>query len=262
MIWRNVNQNDRLSYKIVFILFIVGMFTISNLKKALQKPKIVVSYLWSEIAYFFGILIPASQFWEDLILNYLIRKKKWFYVDIGANDPCWGNNTYYFYNKWWNGITIEPNRKLFKKIKRYRPKGINLNIAAWSWKSLTYYEIDSHGMSTCDKKVADFYKSKWHIVTNTYNTPVKPLSKIFDMYLQWKTIDILSIDVEWMDMEVLKSNDRSKYKPQYIILETMIYKWDDEPWVKDAEQYTSYLQKYWYLPIADTYVNTIYQLQE
>ena len=237
------------------------MLSRNNFQKIFQKPKIAASYAWMYLWYRFGLTIPASQFWEDLILSYLIRKNDGFYVDIWANDPFGWNNTYLFYRKGRTGITIEPNKQLFKKLKKYRSRGINLNMAVGlSW-SLTYYEIDTNGMSTCDKEIADFYESKGHVITNTYETPVKKLSEIFDTHVKWNKIDLLSVDAEWMDLEILKSNNRDKYKPSYIILETMSYVWDNEIGVKDDKEFTQYLKDYWYKVIADTYINTIYQLQ-
>lgn len=240
----------------------LNMLTFENIKKAFKKPKFAFSYLWSKFGYILWLPIPASQFWEDLILNYLIRKDNWFYIDIWANDPCWWNNTCLFYNKWWEWITIEPNKRLAKNIKKYRPMWINLNLGVGKEWILKYYEIDSDGMSTCDKEIADLYIRSGHKITNTYDIEIKTLSNILDMYLDWRHIDILSIDVEGMDMEVLESNNREKYKPDYIVLETMIYKSDDLPWIKDSHRFTDYLKNYWYIPIADTYVNTIYQLQK
>jgi len=236
------------------------MRTLQNIKKGIKYPKLAFTYFWIKLAHVFWLNIPASQFWEDLILSYLIRKEKWFYVDIGANDPCFGNNTYYFYQKGWNGITVEPNKQLYKRISTKRKKGINLNIAVWEKGTLTYYEMDCNGMSTCDREIVDFYETKGHKVINTYETIVMPLNEVLDIHCKNKNIDIMSIDVEGMDMEVLKSNNREKYKPHYIVLETLIYISDDTPWKKDEEQYTQYLKQYGYEKIADTYVNTIYKL--
>lgn len=237
-----------------------SLFTSNNLKKAIKKPKIAMGYLWGKIAYNLWLPIPASQFGEDLILNYLIRKENWFYVDIGANDPFFWSNSYLFYNKGWSWITVEPNKQLHKKIQKKRARGINLNVAVGKSGLLSYYEIDSNGMSTCDKDLADYYVSKGHTITNIYETPIVPLSEIFDSYLGWNTIDVLSIDVEWMDMEVLLSNNWEKYKPLYIVLETLIYKWDDEVGARDDKRFTEYLEQYWYTVVADTFINTIYRL--
>jgi hypothetical protein len=47
------------------------------------------------------------------------------------------------------------------------------------------------------------------------------LEKICDTYAKNKHVDILSVDVEGLDMDVLESNNRNKYRPTYIIIETV-----------------------------------------
>ena len=121
-----------------------------------------------------------------------------------------------------------------------------------------YYEIDTNWLSTCNKEIVENYIRLGHRVTNSYSVPVRKLESIFDEYINWKHIDILSIDVEWMEMEVLESNNWNKYKPSYIILETVVYEGKDSIGTKNDAQYTTYLKQYWYTIIADTYINTIY----
>lgn len=233
---------------------------LKKLRSLFRNPRLPLTYVLLNIWYMLKLYLPSSQFGEDLILNYLIRKDKWLYIDIWANEPYWWSNTYLFYKKWWDGITIEPNKHLYHIIQKHRPKAINLNLAVWQEWSLTYYEMDAHGLSTCDPSKIEFYESLWHKLVNTYETPVRTLSSIFDEHLHGRTIDVLSIDVEWMEMSVLESNNREKYKPHYIVLETVIYQGADTPGLKNDRLYTQYLSNYGYKVIADTYVNTIYQL--
>lgn len=47
----------------------------------------------------------------------------------------------------------------------------------------------------------------------------RKLSIVFDEYLNNKEIDFLTIDVEGLDLQVLKSNDWDKYRPKVILLE-------------------------------------------
>src|SRR5438552_17947489 len=69
-----------------------------------------------------------SQGGEDLVMdNFFNGKRKGFYVDVGANDPTRFNNTKRFYKKGWRGINIEPDPKLFEKIKSDRSRDTNLN---------------------------------------------------------------------------------------------------------------------------------------
>ena len=48
-----------------------------------------------------------------------------------------------------------------------------------------------------------------------------PLSKILDTHLKNNEIDFLDIDVEGMDLDVLKSNNWLKYRPKLILVEIL-----------------------------------------
>lgn len=227
------------------------MSFIQHLKKWLSRPLDAFSYLT-------GINHCYSQTGEDLILKHLIHKDNWFYIDIGANHPIFYNNTYMLYKRWWYGINVEPNRDLIKKFQSKRPKDINLQIAWWAWEKITFYCFDPDTMSTCDHDSMVENKRLWYILRDQYTVPVLWISQIIEQYAKWKEVDILSVDVEWYDLEVLKTNNRNKYKPQYVILETVEHS-KDATGVKLNYIYDPLFQEWWYEKIADTYINTIYR---
>ena len=51
------------------------------------------------------------------------------YIDIGTGEPIKINNSYYFYERGWRGILIEPHPRYYQLIKEERPEDIFLNIA-------------------------------------------------------------------------------------------------------------------------------------
>jgi FkbM family methyltransferase len=205
--------------------------------------------------------LSHSSTGEDVILDWIIKKEHWFYVDIGWFDPIYWNNTYLFYKKGWNGINVEPNISGFKKFTKKRPKDINLQIAAWrtNWE-LIFHRFDYAAISTCDPLAVQRYTDAWHKVIETYTVPIWTLEKIFETYGKGRQVDILSVDVEWFDMDVLESNNWEKYTPSYIILETVEYakNWIDT-WSKQNDIFDPYLQAKWYVVIAETGINTIYK---
>lgn len=234
------------------------MFTLENLKKALKDPIGAILYLlW--IKRFF------SQWWEDIILNWLLKdKENWLYIDVWANHPIHGNNTYWLYKRWWRGINIEPNKKMLQKFFSKRSKDNNLQIGVGKSNSdITFHVFDEHQMCTCDLETVERYKKVGNKVIDTYSVPVRTLEKLCDTYVKNKHIDILSVDVEWRDMDVLESNNRDKYKPTYIILETVEYgEHGANTWTKQNDVFDPYLKSKWYAVVAETGINTIYQLKQ
>ena len=72
--------------------------------------------------------------------------------------------------------------------------------------------------------------------------------------------DLLSIDVEGLDFEILKSIDYEKYQPKVICAETLLY--DDKQKGYKNPEISQFLQSKNYSIYADTRVNTIFCLNE
>jgi FkbM family methyltransferase len=230
------------------------MFTFENFKKAIDDPLAALLFLLWVNRFF-------SQAWEDLILNGLINKNEWLYIDIWANDPISGSNTHFFYNKWWRWINIEPNKRMIKKFDSIRPEDTNLQMGVGkSNGELTFYVFNEHQMCTCDKDTVKRYTDAGYKVVDTYTVPIWTLEKVCDTYVKGEQIDILSVDVEWFDMDVLESNNWAKYQPSYIVLETVEYAKDGKyTWSKQNDIFDPYLKNKGYWVVAETGINTIYK---
>jgi len=65
-----------------------------------------------------------------LELNIFKGHRNGIFIDIGAHDGRTINNTFFFYkNRNWTGINIEPNQAIFTQLEENRPNDINLNVA-------------------------------------------------------------------------------------------------------------------------------------
>jgi FkbM family methyltransferase len=168
-----------------------------------------------------------SQEGEDLIIDrFFHNQTKGFYIDIGAHHPKRFSNTYLLYKKGWNGINIDPMPGIMKTFKKIRPKDINLEIGISKTESkLKYYIFNDNALNTFSENEANLKSkinpSQYHIKDTLYiNT--YPLNKIFDMYIDVSIkIDLMSIDVEGLDLDVLISNDWLKYRPKLILVEEL-----------------------------------------
>jgi FkbM family methyltransferase len=209
----------------------------------------------------FGIQTIHSQLGEDLILSLLLEgKKNGFYIDIGANHPKKFNNTYLLYKSGWRGINIEPNPKKMASFKHQRNRDINLAIGVGPKETMMkYYRFDEDTLNTFDYAFVEKNKKMGHRLLDTIDVPVKPLSTVFKEYMPLGTnMDVMSLDTEGYDMEVLKSNDWNKYRPKFIIIETLEYK-RTELGRRYDDIFTPYMKSVDYTPVANTVVNTIYQ---
>ena len=167
------------------------------------------------------VLQSSSQFQEDLLIDLLMNRKKFgTYVDIGANDPFFDNNTRRFYLRGWRGINIEPNVCDYKKISENRPLDINLKIAISekSEKCLFYNFGNDTTLSTLDSVKAFKMAAEGNLTLTTSTIETMTLSEIFFIYLEKKLIDFMSVDTGGNELAVLRSNDWNFFRPTLVLV--------------------------------------------
>lgn len=204
-----------------------------------------------------------SQQGEDLIIDHFVdHKKNGFYVDIGAYDPHRFSNTKRFYLKGWQGINIEPNIKNFQKFKRQRLRDTNINMGIGkSTGKLTFYEFVPDTLSTFSKKEADSYLRQGYSLAGRNNVNVSPLRNILKKYVKKKKIDFFSIDTEGMEMEVLETNDWTRFKPRVICIESALHRSNDKN-LKRVSSIEAFLRHESYDKVYENETNSIFVLKK
>ncbi len=166
-----------------------------------------------------------SQDGEDVVLAayYHGRKGyKGFFVDVGAHHPVRFSNTWMFYRRGWRGINIDPTPGSMRPFRFLRSRDINLEIGIGRQPTqLTFYCFNEPALNTFDQALARQRDTgRPYRVVKTVSVPVEPLGKVLDKYLpSGQKIDFFTIDVEGLDLEVLKSNDWTKYRPEFVLVE-------------------------------------------
>jgi len=161
-----------------------------------------------------------SLFQEDLFIKkYFKNRSKGFFIDVGCYHPLDGNNTQLLYKKGWNGINFDINHYSIKLFEFFRKRDINIHsgISNKKTKLTMYYRKEINMLNTLDKKIAKIHFrngfKKKNIQVNTLNFFI---SKYFKKI---EKIDFLNIDVEGVELNVLKSLNFKQYKPQLICIE-------------------------------------------
>lgn len=201
-----------------------------------------------------------SQSGEDIIIKLFLDSRgitQPTYIDIGAHDPFWLNNTAIFYNEGAHGINIEPDPILFEKFDQVRGNDTNLNIGvAAKAGRLKLHIVDPPTLNTFSEKEARIYEKMGHHTTSRVDIEVLTFAQVIKKYCGGRTPDILSIDVEGMDFEILESINFDKTRPLVICAETIGYTKDDSG-EKDS-RISKLLFKNDYEIYADTRINTIF----
>ena len=197
--------------------------------KSLIK-KIFPHRFWGDPKSYYNLYLNSheniyfSQEGEDVILRRIFEdQKNGFYIDIGAHHPKRFSNTYYFYDRGWEGINIDATPGSMKIFQKFRPRDINLEIAISEKEQLlTYFMFNEPALNSFSKSLSDKRQNEKCYIEKTISIPSFPLSTILDKHLPpEQIINFLSVDVEGLDLQVLTSNDWNKYRPKVVLAEVL-----------------------------------------
>lgn len=202
-----------------------------------------------------------SQDGEDVVLAawYHGRKRyKGFFVDVGAHHPVRFSNTWMFYRRGWRGINMDPTPGSMRPFRFFRSGDVNLEIGIGGQPTqLTFYCFNEPALNTFDETLAKQRDTgKPYRIIKTVSIPVKPLGQVLDQYLPpGQPIDFFTIDVEGLDLEVLKSNDWTKYRPEFVLVEDAEFK----PGLPAASAIFAFLESQHYEMVAALKRTIIYR---
>lgn len=166
-----------------------------------------------------------SQEGEDLVLwRFFGGKSSGFYVDVGAHHPIRFSNTFLFYRKGWRGINIDAMPGSMKEFTRIRRADKNIEAAiSDTEQELDFFVFNDPALNTFSPDVAKTYEKIPHFkVISKKKIRTTTLAEILEKELPpGQKIDFLSIDVEGLDENVLRSNNWKKFKPRVVLVELL-----------------------------------------
>lgn len=205
--------------------------------------------------------ISFSQCGEDLIIKYIATLRflnRPSYIDVGAFNPWYLSNTALFYKEGSRGINIEANPQLIQKFTAERPRDTSLNVGVGTKEgSMPFFIFEDPTLSTFSETEANMAQAEYgHKLAATQMVQVRTINSIVSEYSGGKWPDILTIDVEGIDVEVMQSADFSQSKPKIICAETAEYSPIGAG--KKREEYIRLIQEKGYYLYADTNLNSIF----
>lgn len=175
-----------------------------------------------------GARISFAQQGEDLVVQemlYTFRVNKPTYLDIGAHEPVHGSNTYLFYATGSHGVLVEPNPTFVEKLKKVRPLDTVLDVGVGidDQQEADYYVIggDNGQLNTFSKRQADTLVAVHNrTIERVIKRKLVPINRILEEHFKDAAPDFLSIDVEGLDLAILKTLDWNRWRPKVVCVET------------------------------------------
>jgi FkbM family methyltransferase len=175
-----------------------------------------------------GARVSYAQFGEDLTANSLffgLKVEKPTYLDIGAFDPTFDNNTYYFYLRGSHGVLVEPNPAHTRRLRDVRPRDTVLvaGIGLDATPEADYYMLDNPGLNTFDKEQAErVSRELGHKIEQVVKMPLRNINHVIAENFGGAAPDYVSIDIEGLDYAVLRTLDFKRFRPKIICAETIV----------------------------------------
>lgn len=204
-----------------------------------------------------------SQAGEDQVIRYLVNDclqlPQPAYLDIGTHHPIYGNNTYYFYMRGSRGVCIEPDPAYSELIKKIRNNDVFIQAGVGTGLDKGEFYLFPKGYSgwnTFSKEEALQREKETGIsFTILKDMPLVNINDVMKLYFNpWP--NIISLDVEGLDLEILQTIDFEKYQPEIICVESITFSTSNEQ--EKINEIASFVTSRGYFVFADTYVNTIF----
>lgn len=181
-----------------------------------------------------------------------------FYIDIGAGHPVADNVSFWFYERGWHGVVVEPQPKLIELYSRLRPRDISVcSLIGRTCGEADFHIVERlHGLSTSVEHHAQKAR-QFGADYRTVRTPMMTLAQLCERHIP-EQIDFLKIDVEGGEADVLFGGDWNRFRPKVILLEA-ISPMSNEPAWQEWEPFL--LSQGYRFALFDT-LNRLYVAQE
>jgi FkbM family methyltransferase len=160
-----------------------------------------------------------AQHGDDLIILNIFKRigiERPSYVDVGAHHPFNISNTALLYKRGSRGINVEANPNLIGAFQKHRPEDINVNVGVGPQAgTMPFYLHDStSGLNSFVRSEVEKFG-----ISGEIDVPVLPIQNIIETHAQGRFPDLLSLDVEGLDLAILETIDFAQSAPKVICVE-------------------------------------------
>jgi len=179
------------------------------------------------------------------------------YLDIGAHHPTYLSNTYFFYERGASGVCVEPDPSLTRAFAKARPRDRCLNVGVGPQEGTAdFYHMSTPGLNTFSREVAERYQSYGRQrIERVTQVPIRNVNRIIEENFD-RAPELVSLDIEGLDLPVLQSLDFSRHRPVVFCIETLSYTEDRTE--RKLDEIIDWMKRQDYMLYADTYINSVF----
>ncbi|MDI7862519.1 FkbM family methyltransferase [Rhizobiaceae bacterium n13] len=194
---------------------------------------------------------------DAILLRFIGFKRGGFYVDVGAHHPKRISNTYMFHHRLgWTGVNIDANREAIELFEKERPndKNVHALIGERTETPHIFTIFKGKTRSTADaNRTARLVGKEFEVLSQQPMSPT-PLREILEQQVpKDQHIDFMNVDIEGFDIQALKTNDWSAFRPDFLCVEDFEFKTGRNSAIR------KYMASIEYICVSHCYDTSIYK---
>jgi FkbM family methyltransferase len=207
-----------------------------------------------------GARTSFAQCGEDLIIAYLfdaLGTARIRYLDVGAHHPSYLSNTYHLYRRGARGVCVEADASLLPAFRRER-RGDTLVHAGVGVADgeAEFFIMSTPTLNTFSRAEAERVASYGaQRIERVERVRIRAINGLIDEYFGGAP-ELLSLDVEGIDLAILETLDFERRAPLVCCVETLSYTEDRSE--RKLSEIIEFMIARGYMLYADTYVNSIF----
>jgi len=158
---------------------------------------------------------------KEAIFDFFGRRADGYFVEVGANDPHELSQTWPLEQRGWTGLLVEPQQQCYEKLLAMRPQSRVVRAACAGPEQRgtgTLHVAQGSGHSGLQRDVDEM--GVHYIGTET--VPVVTLDDLLTKEAPAR-VDFVSIDVEGLEMDVLRGFDLARWQPGLVLMEDRVH---------------------------------------
>jgi len=160
--------------------------------------------------------VTSGEEREPQLVRKFFNDTPGFFVEVGANQPQDGSQSWHLEQRGWSGILVEPQPDLAEKLRRTRSARIFAVACSSPMNAGQLLPFHVAGpLSSLDRGAMAPGARPEAVI----EVPVRTLDDILVEGGAPQPLDFLSVDVEGHEIEVLRGFDFARWRPRLILLE-------------------------------------------
>jgi FkbM family methyltransferase len=154
---------------------------------------------------------------NELVWQSFDCRKDGFFVEVGANEPRTGSQTWFLEEQGWRGILVEPQSRLCQRLREARPRSAVFQVACGAPglpREMPFYIADAPSKSSLVRNLIE-------PGTHYPETEMVKIMTLDEVLLEAGNprVDFVSIDVEGTQLDVLRGFTLERHRPALLLLE-------------------------------------------